>query len=71
MPVLVFDFREMQTLYALTGNFFFPVLAGALLVFNGRATWLGRSSRNGVFANLGLVAVLLLFAWVGWSEWRG
>ncbi|HSN71037.1 MAG TPA: divalent metal cation transporter, partial [Steroidobacteraceae bacterium] len=71
MAGLVFDFREMQKLYALTGLFFFPVLAGALLVFNGRATWIGRSSRNGVFANVGLVAVLLLFAWVGWSEWRG
>lgn len=64
MTGLVFSFREMQKLYALTGLTFFPVLAIALLVFNGRSAWVGRAARNGWLATAGLASVLLLFAWI-------
>jgi len=64
MAGLVVSFREMQKLYALTGLSFFPVLAAVLLVFNGRTAWVGRTSRNGVLANIGLAAVLLMFLWI-------
>jgi Mn2+/Fe2+ NRAMP family transporter len=61
---LFYSFREMQKLYALTGLAFFPLLAVALLFFNGRARWIGRAHRNGVIATGGLVAVLALFLWL-------
>jgi len=64
MAGLLFSFREMQKLYALTGLLFFPVLALALLVFNSRSSWIGAACRNGLLANIGLAGVLLLFVWI-------
>ena len=63
MAGLFYGFREMQKLYALTGLAFFPVLAAALLVFNGRAQWVGSAHRNGLIATLGLLGVVAMFIW--------
>jgi hypothetical protein len=68
MAGLLVSFREMQKLYALTGLVFFPLLAIALLILNGRSAWIGRASRNGVLANIGLAAVLLVFVWIALAE---
>jgi Mn2+/Fe2+ NRAMP family transporter len=58
------SFRDIQRLYTVTGALFFPVLALALLVFNGRARWVGEF-RNGPLAVVALVAVLAFFSLVG------
>jgi len=62
------DFRQIQQLYALIGAWFFPVLALALLVFNGNRLWVAAEHRNGPVTIVLLLGVLGFFAWVGfWS----
>ena len=62
---LFWSFREVQMLYAVTGALFFPVLALALLVFNGQSAWVGRDFRNGPLTIVALVLVLIFFSWTG------
>jgi len=62
---LFFGFREMQKLYTVIGALFFPVLALALLVFNGRPSWVGAEFRNGPAAIVALIAVLAFFGFIG------
>jgi Mn2+/Fe2+ NRAMP family transporter len=62
---LFMTFREVQQLYTIIGAAFFPVLALGLLVFNGRAAWIGSAHRNRPLTSLVLVAVLVFFAWLG------
>jgi Mn2+/Fe2+ NRAMP family transporter len=59
------SFRDIQMLYTVTGALFFPVLALALLVFNGRSVWVGRDFSNGPLTIVALVIVLLFFCWMG------
>lgn len=61
---LFFSFREVQMLYTVTGAMFFPFLALALLIMNGRAAWVGESHKNKLGGSLTLVAVLAFFSWV-------
>ncbi|HEX7035873.1 MAG TPA: Nramp family divalent metal transporter [Pseudomonadales bacterium] len=62
MGGLLVSFREIQKLYTVIGAWFFPLLALALLVFNG--AWIGRELRNRPVTVIVLIAVLGLFAWV-------
>lgn len=65
MAGLFGSFREMQKLYTVIGALFFPVLALALLLFNGRAAWIGPALRNRPLTVLALLGVLVLFGWMG------
>lgn len=58
------SFRDVQRLYTVTGALFFPLLALALLIFNGRARWVGAQFRNGPLTALALLAVLAFFTWM-------
>jgi hypothetical protein len=49
--------------YTVTRALFFPVLALVLLVFNGRATWVGTALRNRPLAVIALVAIVLFFSY--------
>jgi len=62
---LSFSFREVQKLYTVTGALFFPVLALALLFFNGRSSWVGGQFRNRPITVVALVAILAFFSWIG------
>jgi len=62
---LLSSFREVQLIYAVTGALLFPVLAFALLVFNGQSAWVGRNFTNGPLTTIALVAVLIFFSWMG------
>ena len=59
------SFQDVQRLYTVTGALFFPLLALALLVFNGRASWVGQSFRNRPATSISLLAVLAFFSWMG------
>jgi Mn2+/Fe2+ NRAMP family transporter len=61
---LLVSFREVQKIYAVIGALFFPLLALALLVFNGRTAWVGRQFRNRPLTVVALLGVLALFAWI-------
>ncbi|HEY8519630.1 MAG TPA: Nramp family divalent metal transporter [Gammaproteobacteria bacterium] len=58
------SFREVQKIYTVSGALFFPLLALALLVFNGRASWVGERFRNGPVTVAALAAVLAFFTWI-------
>ncbi len=57
---LLFSFQGIQKLYAMVGAVFIPVLALALLLMNGRRTWVGAQT-NGLAAVATLVGALLFF----------
>ncbi len=57
------SFREVQKLYTVIGALFFPVLALALLIANGR--WVQPAFRNKPATVIALLGVLGLFAWIG------
>lgn len=59
------SFREVQKLYTVTGALFFPVLALALLIFNGRSRWVGDAFKNRPITVAALVAALLFFSFIG------
>lgn len=67
MVGLFSSFRDVQRLYTVTGALFFPVLALALLVFNGRGQWVGARFKNGPAAALALLGVLGFFSWMALS----
>ena len=64
MTGLFRGFGEIQKFYAVVGAWFFPFLALALLILNGRSAWVGKSYRNHPLTVAALVAVLLFFGWV-------
>ena len=64
---LLVSFKEIQKLYSVVGTFFMPLLAVALLIFNGRAKWLA-SYRNGWLSQFLLVATLGFFTWLAWLK---
>lgn len=61
---LFFSFREVQKLYTVIGSSIFPLLSIALLLFNGRARWVGEQYRNRPLTVVALVGVLALFGWM-------
>lgn len=62
---LFWSFRDIQMVYAVTGALLFPVLALALLVFNGRSQWVGAQFANRPLTVAALVAVLIFFTAIG------
>ncbi|MGH8221764.1 MAG: Nramp family divalent metal transporter [Woeseiaceae bacterium] len=65
---LFFSFREVQKLYAVIGAWFFPLLALALLIFNGRKAWVGGRAANRPSTAVVLAGVLAFFSWVAWGS---
>ncbi len=59
------DFQTMQKTYAVVGALFIPMLATVLLVFNGRASWVGPKFRNSLSTSVVLVAIILFFVVAG------
>jgi len=57
------SFQQVQKLYAVTGAFFFPLLAITLIMLNGHAKWIGEKYKYGPPAIICLVTTILLFAW--------
>lgn len=68
MAGLFRGFGEIQKFYAVVGAWFFPVLALALLLLNGRSSWVGKSYRNQPLTMAALMGVLLFFAWIAWRS---
>ena len=68
VPILglaAMDFRTVTKTYAVVGALFVPMLAGALLVLNGRAEWVGAKHKNRIGTSLILVATLGFFLLAG------
>ena len=65
------SFREVQKIYTVLGALFFPLLALAVLVFNGRASWVGERFRNGPATVIALVGVLLFFSYLALHDSGG
>jgi hypothetical protein len=61
---LFWGFRDIQLAYAVTGALLFPVLALALLIFNGRSAWVGPKFKNRPVTIAALVVVLAFFSWI-------
>jgi Mn2+/Fe2+ NRAMP family transporter len=66
MAGLFRGFGEVQKFYAVVGAWFFPFLALALLLLNGRSAWVGKDYRNRPPTVIVLVAVLVFFGWIAW-----
>jgi Mn2+/Fe2+ NRAMP family transporter len=58
------SFREVQKIYTVVGAYVFPLLALALLVFNGRGDWVGVPFRNRPATVVALAGVLVFFTWL-------
>jgi Mn2+/Fe2+ NRAMP family transporter len=61
---LFWGFRDIQLAYAVTGALLFPVLALALLIFNGRSAWVGPKFTNRPLTVAALVVILAFFSWI-------
>jgi Mn2+/Fe2+ NRAMP family transporter len=66
MAGLFRGFGEIQKIYAVVGAWFFPGLVLALLLLNGRSSWVGQSFRNKKLTVATLIGVLLFFSWIAW-----
>jgi hypothetical protein len=62
---LFWSFRDIQMVYALIGALLFPLLALALLVFNGNAGWVGERFKNRPLTVAVLVVILAFFTVLG------
>ncbi len=62
---LRYDFQLVQKLNSVFGALVMPMIAGILLILNGRAVWVGDSFRNRWLSMAALTLVLVFFAWVG------
>ena len=64
MVGLFWGFQQVQKVYTVTGALFFPVLALALLILNGRADWIGAEFKNRPATAATLAGVLVFFSWL-------
>ena len=69
MAGLFSGFCEIQKFYDVVGAWFFPALALALLLLNGRSSWVGKPFRNQPLTVAALIGVLLFFAWIAWRAY--
>jgi len=67
---LLMSFKEVQKLYAVIGAMFIPLLAIALLILNGKRTWVGEFTNRPLNIIL-LLATLVFFASMAWMKWLG
>ncbi len=58
---LFVSFREVQKFYTVIGAYMFPLLALALIVFNGRTSWVGERFKNRPVTIVALAGVLAFF----------
>ena len=65
MVGLFWGFQQVQLFYTVTGAMFFPFLALALLIWNGRSDWVGAKFRNRPTTSAALIGVLVFFSWLG------
>ena len=61
---LFYGFQQIQKLYTVIGALFFPFLALALLIWNGRSDWVGAQFRNRSLTSAALVGVLVFFSYL-------
>jgi Mn2+/Fe2+ NRAMP family transporter len=54
-------FQQVQKLYTVSGAMFFPFLALALLIFNGRSAWIGEQCKSRPITTVVLLGVLAFF----------
>ncbi len=59
---LFIGFQQVQKIYTITGAMFFPFLALALLIFNGRAAWVGERFKSRPITAIVLLGVLAFFS---------
>ena len=59
------SFQQVQKFYTITGALFFPFLALALLIWNGRSDWVGSQYKNHPITSVALIGVLVFFSWLG------
>lgn len=71
MVTLWVSVQRIQLGYAVMGAFFMPLLAVTLLVLNNHPRWLPTEFRNGWLINALLVAIVSLFAWMGYLQVTG
>ena len=64
MVGLFWGFQQVQKLYTVIGALFFPFLALALLIWNGRSDLVGAKFKNRPITAAALVGVLLFFSWL-------
>ena len=55
-------FQQVQKLYTISGAMFFPFLALALLILNGRAAWVGAGFKNRPLTSIVLLGILVFFS---------
>ena len=63
-------FDDIQKLYTISGAAFLPLLALALLILNGRRSWVGNLTNRPITV-VALCATLIFFGWLAWSAWFG
>ena len=68
--LMTFEFQTMQKTYAVVGALFLPMLAGVLLVLNGRVALIGAQFKNSRFTAAVLVAILTFFVIAGFLQVR-
>lgn len=65
---LFVSFQKVQLAYAVVGAAFMPILAVALIVLNGSAKRVGNKGRNTLVTTIVLIAIVLFFAWTGFTQ---
>ena len=59
---LFMGFQQVQKIYTVSGALFFPCLALALLILNGRAAWVGERFKSRPITSVVLLGVLAFFS---------
>ncbi len=59
---LFMGFQQVQKIYTVSGALFFPFLALALLILNGRAAWVGERFKSRPITSVVLLGVLAFFS---------
>ncbi len=67
LPFLWGKVAWVQITYAVMGSVFMPLLALTLLILNNRREWVGNKFRNGILANIVLIATVCFFAYVAFD----
>lgn len=63
LPLLYLSVAQAQWIYAVLGSLFMPLLALTLLIMNNNRRWIGKHFRNGIAANIVLLATLAFFCY--------
>jgi len=58
-------FQQVQKIYTVSGAMFFPFIALALLLLNGRSAWIGKAFTNRPLTAVVLLGVVVFFSRIG------